>query len=88
MSAALSARTLGRAYPLAAWILIASSGLLMVGAGDAFAHTDWSHVRPLALAGGGAIQLALAFERRECAFAGSDIRSQGAASRLRSERLG
>jgi hypothetical protein len=64
MSAALSARTLGRAYPLAAWILIVSSGLLMLGAGDAFAHTDWSHARPLALAGGGAIQLALAFERR------------------------
>jgi hypothetical protein len=64
MSAALSARTLGRAYPLAAWVLIASSGLLMLGAGDVFARTDWNHARPLALAGGGAIQLALAFERR------------------------
>lgn len=64
MSAVLSAQALGRAYPLAAWILVTGSGLLMLGAGDAFAQGGWSHARPLALAGGGAIQVALAFERR------------------------
>jgi peptidoglycan/LPS O-acetylase OafA/YrhL len=64
MSAVLSVQALGRAYPLAAWILVTGSGLLMLGVGDAFAQGGWSHARPLALAGGGAIQVALAFERR------------------------
>lgn len=59
-----SARVLGRAYPVAAAALVSVSGLLMLGVGDALAQQDWTRARPLALAGGVAVQFALAIERR------------------------
>jgi hypothetical protein len=59
-----SARVLGRGYPVAAAVLVSVSGLLMLGVGDALAQQDWTRARPLALAGGVAVQFALAIERR------------------------
>ena len=51
-------------YAFAAFVLIAISGMLMLAAGNTFAHLGWAKARPIALAGGVAIELALFLERR------------------------